>query len=169
MSINHGDFLVAVADDPRFIQYAERQVVLFDAIEDAAFTELNNLEGAGSVRDVRERAEGNGLGYELRSFLKTFKVHTVLTAHPTQFYPDSVLGIITDGNIRRMMEKEFSLTDMHARDIMNPNPKTIGTDELAVNALEQMRKYEITQLVVEKNNHYAGIIHLHDLVREGLI
>ena len=80
-----------------------------------------------------------------------------------------VLGIITDGDIRRMMEKEFSLTDMHARDIMNPNPKTIGTDELAVNALEQMRKYEITQLVVEKNNQYAGIIHLHDLVREGLI
>lgn len=80
-----------------------------------------------------------------------------------------VLGIITDGDIRRMMEKEFSLTDMHARDIMNPNPKTIGTEELAVNALEQMRKYEITQLVVEKNNHYAGIIHLHDLVREGLI
>jgi phosphoenolpyruvate carboxylase len=49
-----------------------------------------------SVRDVRERAEGNGLGYELRSFLQTFRVHTVLTAHPTQFYPDSVLGIITD-------------------------------------------------------------------------
>jgi phosphoenolpyruvate carboxylase len=80
----------------RFIQYVERQVVLFDAIEDAAFTDLHNLEGPGSVRDIRERAEGSGLSNELRNFLNTFKVHTVLTAHPTQFYPDSVLGIITD-------------------------------------------------------------------------
>ncbi len=82
---------------------------------------------------------------------------------------NKILGIITDGDIRRMMEKDFSLTDMHASDIMNPNPKTIGVEQLAVNALEEMRKYEITQLVVEKNNQYEGIIHLHDLVREGLI
>ena len=68
-----------------------------------------------------------------------------------------------------MMEKDFSLTAMHASDIMNTNPKTIGAEQLAVNALEEMRKYEITQLVVEKNNQYEGIIHLHDLVREGLI
>lgn len=80
----------------RFIQYVERQVVLFDAIEDAAFEDLNNLEGAGSLRDIREKAEGNGLGGELRSFLNNFQVRTVLTAHPTQFYPGSVLGIITD-------------------------------------------------------------------------
>lgn len=80
----------------RFIQYVERQVVLFDAIEDAAFSGLNNLEGAGSVRESRERAENNGLGQELRDFLKDFQVRAVLTAHPTQFYPGSVLGIITD-------------------------------------------------------------------------
>ena len=82
---------------------------------------------------------------------------------------NKILGIITDGDIRRMMEKDFSLTAMHASDIMNTNPKTIGAEQLAVNALEEMRKYEITQLVVEKNNQYEGIIHLHDLVREGLI
>jgi phosphoenolpyruvate carboxylase len=80
----------------RFIQYVERQVVLFDAIEDAAFEDLNNLEGTGSLREIRERAEGNGLGRELRQFLQDFQVRTVLTAHPTQFYPGSVLGIITD-------------------------------------------------------------------------
>lgn len=80
----------------RFIQYVERQVVLFDAIEDAAFDDLNNLEGTGSLREIRERAEGNGLGKELRQFLQDFQVRTVLTAHPTQFYPGSVLGIITD-------------------------------------------------------------------------
>jgi phosphoenolpyruvate carboxylase len=80
----------------RFIQYVERQVVLFDAIEDAAFHSLNNLDGAGSVRESRERAENKGLGNELRKFLNDFQVRAVLTAHPTQFYPGSVLGIITD-------------------------------------------------------------------------
>ncbi len=80
----------------RFIQYVERQIVLFDAIEDAAFTELNNLEGTGSLRESRERAENNGQNTELQQFLDDFKVRAVLTAHPTQFYPGSVLGIITD-------------------------------------------------------------------------
>ncbi|KOS05240.1 phosphoenolpyruvate carboxylase [Flavobacterium akiainvivens] len=80
----------------RFIQYVERQIVLFDAIEDAAYETLNNLEGAGSLRESREKAEGQGRIHELREFLKHFSVRPVLTAHPTQFYPGSVLGIITD-------------------------------------------------------------------------
>ncbi|WP_294823893.1 phosphoenolpyruvate carboxylase [uncultured Flavobacterium sp.] len=80
----------------RFIQYVERQVVLFDAIEDAAFNSLNNVEGSGSIRDSREKAENRGEMDELRDFLERFQVRTVLTAHPTQFYPGSVLGIITD-------------------------------------------------------------------------
>jgi phosphoenolpyruvate carboxylase len=80
----------------RFIQYVERQVVLFDAIEDAAFSNLNNLEGTGSLRESRERAENHGQIQELRKFLEDFSIRPVLTAHPTQFYPGSVLGIITD-------------------------------------------------------------------------
>lgn len=80
----------------RFIQYVERQVVLFDAIEDAAFTELNNLEGSGTLREAREKAENASLMPELREFLEHFTVRPVLTAHPTQFYPGEVLGIITD-------------------------------------------------------------------------
>ncbi|ALM47592.1 phosphoenolpyruvate carboxylase [Flavobacterium psychrophilum] len=80
----------------RFIQYVERQIVLFDAIEDAAFTSLNNLELSGSLRYSREKAENQGLMEELREFLEDFQVRAVLTAHPTQFYPGSVLGIITD-------------------------------------------------------------------------
>ncbi|MFL9844041.1 phosphoenolpyruvate carboxylase [Flavobacterium rhizosphaerae] len=80
----------------RFIQYVERQIVLFDAIEDAAFSKLHHLEGSGSIRDSREKAENNGLMPELREFLSDFQVRPVLTAHPTQFYPGSVLGIITD-------------------------------------------------------------------------
>jgi phosphoenolpyruvate carboxylase len=80
----------------RFIQYIERQIVLFDAIEDAAFSVVNNLEGKGSLRDIRENAEDKGKLDELRFFLESFKVRPVLTAHPTQFYPGAVLGIITD-------------------------------------------------------------------------
>lgn len=80
----------------RFIQYVERQIVLFDAIEDAAFPLVNNMEGKGSLRDVKERADTKELKQELLSFLEDFNIRTVLTAHPTQFYPGSVLGIITD-------------------------------------------------------------------------
>lgn len=80
----------------RFIQYVERQVVLFDAIEDAAFTSIHNLEGSGSLKYSRENAENLGIKEEVRNFLSDFQVRAVLTAHPTQFYPGSVLGIITD-------------------------------------------------------------------------
>jgi phosphoenolpyruvate carboxylase len=80
----------------RFIQYIERQVVLFDAIEDAGFAVVNNLEGRGSLRDMKENAEQKNKQNELKEFLENFKIRTVLTAHPTQFYPGSVLGIITD-------------------------------------------------------------------------
>ena len=80
----------------RFIQYVERQIVLFDAVEDAAFPIVNNLEGKGSLREVRDASESKELRQKVRDLLDDFKVRTVLTAHPTQFYPGSVLGIITD-------------------------------------------------------------------------
>lgn len=80
----------------RFIQYVERQIVLFDAIEDAAFPVVNDMEGKGSLREICERADTKELNDELILFLNDFNIRTVLTAHPTQFYPGSVLGIITD-------------------------------------------------------------------------
>ena len=80
----------------RFIQYIERQIVLFDAIEDAAFPVVNNLEGRGSLRDIKENADAKEKVEELKVFLENFNVRAVLTAHPTQFYPGAVLGIITD-------------------------------------------------------------------------
>jgi len=79
----------------RFIQYIERQVVLFDAIEDAAFPVVNNMDGVGTLRNLKGSATSEGKIEELREFLEEFKVRIVLTAHPTQFYPGSVLGIIT--------------------------------------------------------------------------
>lgn len=80
----------------RFIQYIERQIVLFDAVEDAAFPVVNNMEGRGSLRDIKEKASAKHKESELISFLENFNVRTVLTAHPTQFYPGAVLGIIND-------------------------------------------------------------------------
>ncbi len=87
----------------RFIQYIERQVVLFDAIEEATFTIINNMEGRGTLRNVKEEADDKNKKEALKSYLERFKVRTVLTAHPTQFYPGSVLGIITD--LARSIEK----------------------------------------------------------------
>ncbi len=80
----------------RFIQYIERQVVLFDAVEDAAFTTINNMDGRGTLRNSKEEAEDRNKRTELKAYLEEFKIRAVLTAHPTQFYPGSVLGIITD-------------------------------------------------------------------------
>ena len=80
-----------------------------------------------------------------------------------------LLGIITDGDLRRMLEKNISLNGVTAADIMTATPKSIGPDELAVDALDLMRKRSITQLVVVEKGKYLGFIHLHDLIREGLI
>jgi phosphoenolpyruvate carboxylase len=80
----------------RFIQYIERQIVLFDAVEDAAFPIVNNMEGRGSLRDIKEKSDAKDKIEELKDFLENFNVRTVLTAHPTQFYPGAVLGIIND-------------------------------------------------------------------------
>ncbi|GAA4245949.1 phosphoenolpyruvate carboxylase [Winogradskyella damuponensis] len=80
----------------RFIQYIERQVVLFDAIEDAAFPIVNNMDGIGTLRSLKETVSADNKLETLRKYLEEFKVRIVLTAHPTQFYPGSVLGIITD-------------------------------------------------------------------------
>ena len=79
-----------------------------------------------------------------------------------------VAGIITDGDLRRMLEKS-DLNSIQAKDIMTPNPKSIAPTEMAVNALDLMRKHEIMHLVVTDKQKYLGIIHLHDLVKEGLI
>ena len=80
----------------RFIQFIERQVVLFDAIEDAAFPVVNNMDGIGTLRNSKEKAVQNDKKKQLQEYLKDFKVRIVLTAHPTQFYPGTVLGIIND-------------------------------------------------------------------------
>ncbi len=80
-----------------------------------------------------------------------------------------LLGIITDGDLRRMLKNNVQIDSIKASDIMTVNPKTIGADELAIEALNILRKHEITQLVVTSNGLYLGVIHLHDLLKEGFI
>ena len=80
----------------RFIQFIERQVVLFDAIEDAAFGYVNNMHGRGTIRHIKDDATIDQKIEKLKEYLNQIKVRIVLTAHPTQFYPGSVLGIIND-------------------------------------------------------------------------
>jgi arabinose-5-phosphate isomerase len=78
-------------------------------------------------------------------------------------------GVITDGDLRRMLEKGVDLEKTTAKDIMSSSPKTVQQDALAVHALDIMRKNNITQLLVAEEKNYVGVIHLHDLIREGLL
>lgn len=82
---------------------------------------------------------------------------------------DIIVGIITDGDIRRMIENHENIANLTAKDIMGVNPITIQKDELAVNALDLLRKNHITQVIVTDGKIYAGIVHLHDLLKEGII
>ncbi len=82
---------------------------------------------------------------------------------------NTLIGIITDGDLRRMLEKNSDITKLCATDIMSENPRTIAADTLAVNALSVMRENNITQLLVTEKNKYKGVIHLHDILREGIL
>ena len=83
---------------------------------------------------------------------------------------DKIVGIITDGDLRRMLTKVENLSSLTAKDIMSTNPKRIKTNAMAVDALELMQTNGISQLLVEQNNgNYAGVVHLHDLIKEGII
>jgi len=82
---------------------------------------------------------------------------------------DKMLGIITDGDLRRMLEKNDHISGIKAKDIMTVDPKIIQAGSLVVEALSLMRKHNITQLPVFENNRYVGVIHLHDILKEGIL
>lgn len=81
----------------------------------------------------------------------------------------NLLGIITDGDVRRMLEKGFSLKSLKAKDIMSKNPKTIEADELAVKAFNMMEMNKITSIIVLERGKYVGLVHIHDIIREGIV
>lgn len=83
---------------------------------------------------------------------------------------EKLMGIITDGDLRRMLEKYSDIDKLKARDIMSVSPKTISEEELAYDAFMKMKKNCITQLVVtSENNTYKGMVHIHDILREGVV
>lgn len=82
---------------------------------------------------------------------------------------DRIVGIITDGDLRRMLTKSDDITKLTAKDIMSSNPRRIDADSMAVDAKELMEEHGISQLLVESNGFYSGVVHLHDLIKEGII
>lgn len=80
-----------------------------------------------------------------------------------------IIGIITDGDIRRMLNDVDTIADLTAKDIMSKNPKLVSSDMMAVDALNIMEDFSITQLIVSDNNEYKGVLHLHDILKEGIV
>ncbi len=100
----------------RFVQYVERQVVLFDALEDAAFTDVNDMAGGGTLKHLETEVAQQRYDEALAEKLKDFGIRLVLTAHPTQFYPGSVLGIINDLS-RSVKENNVSQINMYLQQL----------------------------------------------------
>ncbi|SHG10635.1 arabinose-5-phosphate isomerase [Flavobacterium micromati] len=82
---------------------------------------------------------------------------------------EKVIGIITDGDIRRMLNDRDTFTDLTARDIMTKNPKMTSSNAMVVEALNIMEDFSITQLVVVDDGEYKGVLHLHDILKEGIV
>tara|TARA_R110002020_G_scaffold174392_1_gene365777 strand:- start:265489 stop:266454 length:966 start_codon:yes stop_codon:yes gene_type:complete len=82
---------------------------------------------------------------------------------------NNIVGIITDGDLRRMLSKVDNFSDLTAKDIMSANPKRIDEDAMAIDAMEVLETYGISQLLVQKDGKYAGVVHIHDLIREGIL
>lgn len=80
-----------------------------------------------------------------------------------------LVGIITDGDIRRMLEKHDNISGITAQDIMTKNPKTVEINDMVIDTLNSMENFSITQLIVTEGKEYKGIIHLHDILKEGIV
>jgi arabinose-5-phosphate isomerase len=159
------------------------------ALGDALAIALLSLKGF-STQDFARFHPGGALGKQLYLRVRDLSVlHERPMVSPEAGIPDIIheisskrlgatavvdatghlLGIITDGDLRRMLLRGTDLSAVHARDILSTGAKTIHPDELAVEALALMRQHSITQLLVMDGDQYAGIVHLHDLLREGLV
>jgi len=121
---------------------------------------VEQLCKANDAPQVSSDANLNAIIYEISS--KRLGVTAVVDN-------GKITGIITDGDLRRMLEKDIDLQLIRASDIMSKNPKTIKMKKLAVNALEIMRNNNITSILVTENEEYTGVVHLHDLLKEGII
>lgn len=82
---------------------------------------------------------------------------------------DKIIGVVTDGDVRRMLENEYDINGIKAKDIMSKKPKTLDKDAMAIDALQLMKKYNITQLAITSKSKLVGFVHLHDLLEEGIL
>lgn len=82
---------------------------------------------------------------------------------------NKIVGIITDGDIRRMLNDRDTIADLTAKDIMSKNPKVVSSETMAVDALNILEDFSITQLIVADNGEYKGVLHLHDILKEGIV
>ncbi len=159
------------------------------ALGDALATSLLALRGF-SPSDFAQFHPGGALGKQLYLRVRDMYPHNQLPAvYPTASLRETILemtakclgatavvnakqellGIITDGDLRRMLRQQLAVDHLKAADIMTSQPSSIAPEDMAVNALALMRRKSITQLPVVEEGRYLGMIHLHDLVREGLI
>ena len=155
----------------QMIQYVERQVVLFDSIEDAAYEKINDLGGKGSVKALINRVDNDQKREELIKKLKTFSIRLTLTAHPTQFYPGAVLGIITDlenairnnelGNINSLLQ-QLGKTGFINREKPTPYDEAVSL----VWYLENVFYQSISDIMIRMLTSLA--IPLHDWENPGL-
>lgn len=124
------------------------------------YLRVGDLVAKNQVPQVQKNAEVKEVIVEISK--KMLGVTAVLDG-------DKVIGIVTDGDIRRMLNKHDNIKGLNANDIMTSNPKTIPTDTLAIKALEFMQKNGISQLLAMDNGAYVGVIHLHNLINEGIL
>ena len=82
---------------------------------------------------------------------------------------EKLVGIITDGDLRRMLQNTIALDSLHAKDIMSSTPKTIAPDALAIEAFRMLQEKNINQILVVDEGRYLGVVHIHDLIREGIL
>ena len=144
----------------------------FKAIDFAKFHPGGNL-GKRLTLTVGQMANHNPKPSVMGSTSLKEVIHTIsknrLGATAVVNNQNKVEGIITDGDIRRMLEQHTSIQDLRALDIYHKAPITIAPNELAVNALSLMEQKDISQIIVAEESSYVGMIHMHDLMREGIL
>lgn len=124
------------------------------------YLKVKQLCNANEAPQVNPSADLKTIIYEISS--KRLGVTAVIDN-------EEIAGIITDGDLRRMLEKTDDLQQITAKDVMSKNPKTIDINQLAVKALKIMRNNNITSVLATENNKYVGVVHLHDLLKEGIV
>lgn len=159
------------------------QLVMGDALA-ICLMELSGFKAEDFARSHPGGALGKALNIQLRHLLQPHKkpavtpdtslevvineISTKLVGATAVVENNQVVGVVTDGDLRRMMQSVVDITSMKAQDIMTKKPIILSSSTLAKKALTLMQKKEISQIIVEDSNSYMGIVHIHDILNEGI-